>query len=726
MTIDTRYIPAFTLEEVFLDKDTGAPLSGGKVYFEQDNNRGVQKTVYQISGTEPNYTFTPLADYPLVLSSIGTFEDALGNPIVPYFFPYDGAGDLEYYYVRVTSSGDVPQFARESVPYVPDSGTPTSVATSFTNLLSNPQFAEVSFDTSGANYVFNFSSGADQAVQIAPDWDLVVSCVGAATVTVSQETPAGTLNVPTNPGTLLKITNAGATSVRLRQRLYGSPNLWGSGFIAGSITGKTYSGTVTALNMFYSQSNGAIVNQQIIAGSLPATGYVTQTGSKELSASTSAEFFPDAYVDIYIELPLGIEVEVTSVMVAATGQQSINDIIYEQTPLNRQIDQLFNYYKPLLEYKPIASYLVGWDFPLNPAQADQGQTGTLAALGSNKSQYIWDQTIAFQSTANSLTYTRATNGGLQIGCVSDTSFAVIQYLDATTAREMLSQRLSVQLQGLTSAGSLAGTVSLYWTTDASLPVLTLGTDRTLVSSITAGVPAVTNGTWNIVPNVQKGNNASFTFTANTQTLDFPGFDASSTNAKTDATFFAIVVCFNTMSSANTVRLDYCSLVPGDIATRPAPQTFSQVLDDCEYYFEKSYQVDEEPGTVSSGNALMIPMNLTPTDTSTNTTYNLWAAPWNLIFKNIKRSATPIITLYPTVAPIAANTATFFISNAAVIISNSNVVTSAWTVNFNGARAVSFIPNSTGNIITSGGVIVGNRVQGYMTTQYTIDSRLGLV
>ena len=43
MAIDSHYIPAFSIEDVLLDKDTGAPLTGGLVYFEQDNQRGVLK-----------------------------------------------------------------------------------------------------------------------------------------------------------------------------------------------------------------------------------------------------------------------------------------------------------------------------------------------------------------------------------------------------------------------------------------------------------------------------------------------------------------------------------------------------------------------------------------------------------------------------------------------------------------------------------------------------------
>jgi hypothetical protein len=600
--------------------------------------------------------------------------------------------------------------------YIPGTGAqivPGSALSVTDNQITNPQFQIV-------NFTGTLSIATAGTVEIAPGWSVITT--GAGNLTVTQFQQGGNVYTGTNQSnasTGITLENNGFSTVTLRQRFNGNGALWTGAAVSGGVTASSFNGVTLSMDIRYSNVTTTNIISQALTTS--NTDYIK---SVPISPSTSAILPSLAWTDIDLSFNINTTVSITSVQLI--GESSVLPIKYLQTTPERQIDETFHYYNLPLQYKPISSYLVGWDFPYNPAQAGQGQTGTLAALGANKSQYIWDQTIAFQSIANSLTFTRATNGGLQIGCANNTSFALIQYLDATVAKEMLSQRLSVQLQGLVSSGSLTGTVSLYWTSDATLPVLTLGTDQSLVSSITSGVPAVTNGTWNIVANNTFGNNAPFTLTANTTTLNFTNFDASTTLAKTTAKYFAIVVCLNTLSSANTVRLNYCSVVPGDIATRPAPQTFSQVLDDCEYFFEKSYQIEQIPGTVSSGNALTIPMNLNPTDTSTNITYNLWAAPWNLIFKNIKRTATPIITIYPTVAPIVVNTATFFIDNAAVTVSNSNAVTSVWTINFNGARAASFIPNSTGNIITSGGVIVGNRVQGYMACQYTVDARLGLV
>jgi len=344
MAIDSHYIPAFSIEDVLLDKDTGAPLSGGLVYFEQDNQRGVLKPVYQITGTSPNYNYTQLPN-PMTLSSIGTFQDSLGNPVVPYFYPYDEEGDVEYYYVRVTSSEDVPQFDREAVPYVGLQDN-AEILNVITNELSNPQFIEQVYT---GTHVFSFSAAAQQVVNIAPDWDIIVTCPTTGTVTVTQTTPAGSLNIITNPGTILTISSAGITALQLRQRIYGSPNLWSSGYLSATFVAKTYSGTSVTLNMYYSQSNGTVVDQLLVSASLPASGdYEAFSNAFLIPPSNSTQTFPNAYVDIYFDIPLSIQIDLTSVMVAFTGNTAINNIAYDQESYARQLDHLYHYAYPVV------------------------------------------------------------------------------------------------------------------------------------------------------------------------------------------------------------------------------------------------------------------------------------------------------------------------------------------------------------------------------------------
>jgi hypothetical protein len=125
-TLDSRFICVSDLELYLVDNSSGLPLSGGILTFYSDVNRTVLKPVYQLTGTPGNYSYQPLND-PCTLSSSGTFQDALGNNIVPYYYPFEGTpaentGIQELYYITCVNSGFVPQFTRQGWPQA--AGTP--------------------------------------------------------------------------------------------------------------------------------------------------------------------------------------------------------------------------------------------------------------------------------------------------------------------------------------------------------------------------------------------------------------------------------------------------------------------------------------------------------------------------------------------------------------------------------------------------------------------------
>src|SRR5690348_4999076 len=124
MSIDPRYMIASSLQEYFVDKDTGLPLSGGIVSFWNDTNRTLPKPVFMLSGSPPSYTYTELPN-PLILSAVGT-PQYNGNDIVIYYYPYDANGNVELYYVTVTANDSAPQFTREAWPNFSLSSNPSS------------------------------------------------------------------------------------------------------------------------------------------------------------------------------------------------------------------------------------------------------------------------------------------------------------------------------------------------------------------------------------------------------------------------------------------------------------------------------------------------------------------------------------------------------------------------------------------------------------------------
>lgn len=136
MALNTNYMTSSDLDEYFVDKDTGLPLSNGKVTFYQDNQRTVLQNVYTLSGSPPNYTYTPLPN-PLFLNATGEPVDASGNIVKIYYYPFDSNLNLSLYYVTVYSSGGVLQYTRQGWP---NSSGLSSSGGGFGNYIENGQF----------------------------------------------------------------------------------------------------------------------------------------------------------------------------------------------------------------------------------------------------------------------------------------------------------------------------------------------------------------------------------------------------------------------------------------------------------------------------------------------------------------------------------------------------------------------------------------------------------
>ena len=115
MPLSSNYVLSPNLQQYFVDKVTGLPLAGGIVTFYKDQARNEKKDIYQLDGAAPNYTYKKLPN-PITLSPIGTMVDEFGYNILPYFFPYNSAGDVELYYITVESADYQLQFSIQAFP----------------------------------------------------------------------------------------------------------------------------------------------------------------------------------------------------------------------------------------------------------------------------------------------------------------------------------------------------------------------------------------------------------------------------------------------------------------------------------------------------------------------------------------------------------------------------------------------------------------------------------
>jgi hypothetical protein len=91
-------------------------------------------------------------------------------------------------------------------------------------------------------------------------------------------------------------------------------------------------------------------------------------------------------------------------------------------------------------------------------------------------------------------------------------------------------------------------------------------------------------------------------------IKFSQWDITSESQIDDTDKFAIVVTFAYIDETATVLVNSISVTPGDIPTRPIPKTVGQTLQECQYYYEKSYPVGVVPGTVAESGAVLLMNN----------------------------------------------------------------------------------------------------------------------
>jgi len=557
-------------------------------------------------------------------------------------------------------------------------------------------------------------------INFAPGWFL--DLVGTGSVTIEQIPLSSTLSNPTNAPYALHIMLSGTWTNPpvLRQRFQQNGMLWANKTVSASITARTNGAPATITSSLVA-SNG-----QPLVGLINATltnAFVEYTAFGVLPATTNPDVPPAAYIEYQTFLPPTSDLYLTSFQLVVSDAAA--NFEYQQDTIDRQLDHLAHYYDPLLAYKPIPSYLVGWDFPLNPAQIYGDNV--VAFVGVNSGNYLWDQTIGYQTVASSFTTARAPNGGLQLTCAMAGQVAILQYLDEIEARKILSDRASVHISTSTTAtaGSLTGNVTLWATTDATLP--NLGAGITPITALSAtGVPTMGNGTWVQVPNVYQ--DTEFTLTpasaTNSESADISlsGWDMQGAVPTNTATFFVIVVGFSPWIAADTISIDSISLCAGDIATRPSPKTYQETLNDCQQYYEMSYVNFSDVGTITLENALVATQNVGAYGGAGGAQTYVSESGFGFNYNSLKRTEIPTITLYSTKT---VNTPNFVTMNTlgAVIASSNDPITN-WTLDAGNKGANYFAIHFSGQNYAADGTY--HVLSAWLSYHYIVDARLGLV
>lgn len=635
MAIDLQYVPLFTIEEVILDKDTGLPLAAGIVKFFRDSQRATPKPVFQISGSSPNYTFTDIGSE-LVLGLSGTFVDGNGDPMVPYAFPYDAAGKVDLYFVTVESSGNVAQFTREAVPYLAGTNIPSNQRSSTENELANPQFAEILFPSSGTT-IINVT-GSNTVTSIAPDWDIISSGTGTLTLQRLQPTAA---NIPTNPPYILSIAaSAGLGSqVTLRQRMTNTPSIMRGGFASGSLIAAILSGGGSNVSMTYAPSTGTSTTV------IPSTSIIND-GAYHIIANNAAipqqvnTAADTGYVDVLITIPTSRTIGISSIQLVGNAVSA--DIPFDEQTVERQIDHLFHYYKDSILIQPKDSLLVGWNFPLNPWQF----TTKTRTTASNQIDYYADQTIVYQNNPSPSITIGASGINEQEGfavSASDPSnrFIMIQYIDPASIRPYWQQKLSSMVSVyLNTAVNSQIPIKVRLIYNTALPNAISPTDP--IMSWSGTDPVLASG-WTAIECI---NDLAWTAQSGFNQFSFNGFQLPA--ASTDTMTLGIIVYttsdMNSSGSFDSMVFQDISLVPNYFAIESNPLSFDQVLRQCEFYYEKTYENSVLPGTSSAILSQLTAQMLSRWDSNLGGEWQAYALPFGFEFRTIKR-ANPNLTFY---------------------------------------------------------------------------------
>jgi hypothetical protein len=611
-------------------------------------------------------------------------------------------------------------------------GTGNETANTLTtseNMITNPQFNDVYFMTGGS-----ITLATAGTYNIALGWNLILTGTGSTTVT--QGFNAGSSNIQGNPATFLTFASSGWTSVVLEQTFTNNGSIYDLGSIAVAFNAEA-SGSTINVPVNYVPSTGssvAIHTFPVTAGSFNPYAYAVN-----ITTSTNSDTDGSAFVNINFTLPSSGTISLSNIQI--TGQSSalssgFNPATdappYQEITYQRMVDHEFNVYRNALSKQSKNSILTGWNFALNPYQFVSTSNANRAFNG-----YIADQTILIQQnyvangTGNNVATARSTfntdNEALQVTAVTaHNQFALIQYIDPVIARPYWNQNLSCYIKAfINTSHSTSVTFKMRLFYKAGLPNTISQTDP-IASWTENGDPVFAAGYTGIAPpndqvytissvNTATGNN-EFTF----DSIPLP----SSTNANMTLGIMVYTTSnMNQNATADILFFNDISLVRNDFALPTQPQTFNEVLQQCEFYWESSYDIGALPGDVNSHGVITRLQHALQTSGSPNT-LGFVTRPFWLEFRTMKRSNSYATVLYSDATGASGNVDTF-ITNGGVSVGAADLATSGnWTAENPGQKNLEF---TTSNATATNTTNLGggfNSPGGYIQFHYTIDARLG--
>lgn len=313
MALNPKYMISPNLQEYFVDKTSGLPLSGGFVYYYEDEARSILKTVYSLSGSSGSYSYVALPN-PVPLSGVGTTTDGDGNDIRVYYYPFDAENNIELYYIVVKDANGLTQLTRQAWPNL-IAGDSTSGVYSY-NFVRNNTF----FSWSNSTVYTNVGSGSPTFSDfLIDDWSYQNSD-SSQTINISQGVfPIGSASVDDNPPYYLIYEN---TDIGIMSSTYNQ-------FQQYYQSVQTLSGKVVALSIWVNLTSPASVNNF----SVTITQYY---GSGSSTASVVTPIITNTILtasDGWVKLTGTITVPIASGTIGINGDDAL--ILSINMPLNQ-------------------------------------------------------------------------------------------------------------------------------------------------------------------------------------------------------------------------------------------------------------------------------------------------------------------------------------------------------------------------------------------------------
>ena len=437
-----NYIACFPIQQYLVNKDTGGPLSGGTIYFFEDEARTVPKNVYvQQQQPDNSYIFANIGSQ-VGLSSVGTTQ-YLGTDSIIFLYPFDSNGNEELYYLEVFSADGVLQLTREAYPpntsanFTPSTGTFAGSQ----NVVSNPQFCEVVFPPAPAS-AYTYTVATASTINIAPDWDVICPSSGSLVVTQRAVTDA---NAPGLPAFALEISSSSFSGpIVLSQKITMSPRLLENGFISGSFIAQTNTGSPATLTMQFVPSNPTLSPFVIRTGIATMGGYalLENTIASPSGANVNTDSGLVGYIQVQIVIPSGADVTISCVqLVSVEGLTDVPNYIQESTP--RQIDHLYHDAYPIMPVGTVIDF-AGYTAPLHYLLCDGTNTYDRVLYQQLFRAITLTDTVSFTISVNTYTDTNAPllyvgmpvespnlNSGTTISGISGTTITLSNTANAT-------------------------------------------------------------------------------------------------------------------------------------------------------------------------------------------------------------------------------------------------------------------------------------------------------